>query len=74
MSSSFIAVATKLAALALASRRDPAAARRSGIVRADVALAAYELSFTHPGTGEVMTFRHNPSGGIFRSFGLPPQA
>lgn len=60
--------------IGMGTRRDPAAARRSGIVRADVALAAYELSFTHPGTGEVMTFRHNPSGGIFRSFGLPPQA
>jgi len=39
----------------------------------DVALAAYELAFTHPETGESMIFQHNPSGGIFRQFQMPGQ-
>ena len=41
--------------------------------RVDVALAAYELAFTHPETGESMIFQHNPSGGIFRQFQMPGQ-
>lgn len=49
-------------------RRDMSS--RSRTPRADVALAAYELTFTHPVTGETMTFRQNPSGGIFRQFGI----
>ncbi len=57
---------------AMASRRsagtDASSARRLRTSRADVALAAYELTFTHPVTGETMTFRQNPSGGIFRRF------
>ena len=36
-------------------------------------LAAYELAFTHPETGESMIFQHNPSGGIFRQFQMPGQ-
>ena len=40
--------------------------------RADVALAAFELTFTHPVTGKQLTFRQNPSGGIFRQFGAFP--
>ena len=47
------------------------AARQMGKSRVDVALAAFELTFTHPVTGESMTFRQNPSGGIFRQFALP---
>ena len=67
---------------ALSSRRSAARAGTDGVtacggassarrpLRADVALAAYELTFTHPVTGETMTFRQNPSGGIFRQFAL----
>lgn len=40
--------------------------------RTDVALAAFELTFTHPVTGKQLTFRQNPSGGIFRQFGAFP--
>lgn len=39
--------------------------------RADVALSAYKLTFTHPKTGESMTFCHNPSDGMFRQFPMP---
>lgn len=53
---------------ALYSRRRGAAALRNHAPRVDVALAAYELTFAHPETGETMTFRHNPSGGMFRQF------
>ena len=49
-------------------RRPGLAARRARAPRADVALAAFELTFTHPVTGESMTFRREPSGGIFRQF------
>lgn len=49
-------------------RRPGLAARRARTPKADVALAAFELTFTHPVTGESMTFRHEPSGGIFRQF------
>ena len=49
-------------------RRSGLAARRARAPKADVALAAFELTFTHPVTGESMTFRHEPSGGIFRQF------
>ena len=55
-----------------ALRRRGAAGRSTRTPRADVALAAYELTFTHPQTGETMTFRHNPSGGIFRQFPSMP--
>ncbi len=41
-------------------------------LRTDVALAAFELTFTHPVTGKQLTFRQNPSGGIFRQFGAFP--
>lgn len=40
----------------------------SGYGRADVALAAYQLTFTHPVTGKVMTFSRYPEGRIFRDF------
>lgn len=49
-------------------RHSGLAARRARVPKADVALAAFELTFTHPVTGESMTFRHEPSGGIFRQF------
>ena len=49
---------------------DRIAARRPRAYRADIALAAYELRFTHPVTGKIMTFRQNPSGGIFRKFAI----
>ena len=49
-------------------RRPGLAARRARMPKADVALAAFELTFTHPVTGESMTFRHEPSGDIFRQF------
>lgn len=49
-------------------RRPGLAARRARAPKADVALAAFELTFTHPVTGESMTFRHEPSGGIFCQF------
>ena len=49
---------------------DRIAARRPRAHRADIALAAYELRFTHPVTGKIMTFRQNPSGGIFRKFAI----
>lgn len=49
-------------------RRPGLAARRAHTPKADVALAAFELTFAHPVTGESMTFRHEPSGGIFRQF------
>lgn len=49
---------------------DRIAVRRPRAHRADIALAAYELRFTHPVTGKIMTFRQNPSGGIFRQFAI----
>ena len=49
---------------------DRIAARRPRAHRADIALAAYELRFTHPVTGKIMTFRQNPSGAIFRKFAI----
>lgn len=39
--------------------------------RADVALAAYQLTFAHPVTGKTMTFRQAPDGKIFREFHIP---
>lgn len=36
--------------------------------RADVALAAYRLTFLHPVTGKMMTFEQLPESGIFREF------
>ena len=50
------------------SRRRPQSAAHSRTPRVDVALAAFELTFTHPLTGKSMTFRNYPSGGIFRQF------
>lgn len=50
------------------ARGGASSARR--LPRADVALAAYELTFTHPVTGKTMTFRQNPSGGIFCQFAI----
>lgn len=36
--------------------------------RVDVALASYQLTFTHPATGKIMTFKHLPDSRIFRKF------
>ena len=52
----------------LRERRRSGTGRSGRALRVDVALAAYELAFTHPETGESMIFQHNPSGGIFRQF------
>lgn len=57
----------------LRGRRRGGTGRSARPPRVDVALAAYELTFTHPETGESMTFQHNPSGGIFRQFQMPRQ-
>lgn len=51
-------------------RRRAASVRRMRLPRVDIALAAYELTFIHPVTGENMTFRQNPYGGMFRQFDL----
>ena len=57
----------------LRERRRSGTGRSGRALRVDVALAAYELAFTHPETGESMIFQHNPSGGIFRQFQMPGQ-
>ena len=57
----------------LRERRRGGTGRSGRAHRVDVALAAYELAFTHPETGESMIFQHNPSGGIFRQFQMPGQ-
>ena len=57
----------------LRERRRSGTGRSGRALRVDVALAAYELTFTHPETGESMIFQHNPSGGIFRQFQMPGQ-
>lgn len=43
----------------------------SARIRADVALAAYQLTFLHPVTGKSMTFQQIPEGKIFREFHVP---
>ena len=37
-------------------------------IRADVALASYQLAFAHPVTGKPMTFQRMPDTGMFRNF------
>ena len=41
---------------------------RAAAVRADVALAAYQLTFAHPVSGKSMTFQQFPEGKIFQNF------
>lgn len=38
------------------------------VLRSDVALASWQLSFFHPVSGELMTFSHMPEGRIFQEF------
>ena len=44
------------------------ASRLRSRIRTDVALASWQLTFTHPVTGKKMTFKHLPDALIFRRF------
>ena len=57
----------------LRERRRSGTGRSGRALRVDVALAAYELAFTHPETGESMIFQQNASGVFFRQFQMPGQ-
>lgn len=50
------------------NRYNPAFDGRGGSFRADVALSAFRLTFTHPVTGERMTFYKCPEAPIFQNF------